>query len=200
MNRISLKKLFLGVALTGMAALLVGCETYYQFPADSEPYALLKVRFSYGDRDISGDRISGYVRLSNQPDEAEKLGLAYDDDGRSGFKRAMSYIPFFGNAFEGRSKPLRMDVIRIKPGKNIYLWATLEEVWNENVGRTTIIHTDSCPTKVKFHPEAKKMYVLLYKTKNVRDTCSAQLYVEKPNGQGGYTLEETGERVERRER
>jgi len=186
------KKIAIAV-LSVLMALLAGCTTYYKFPADSDPNALLKIRFSFGEYDPAGYLITAYLRLSNESGGG-KLGLAFEDDGMGGFQRGLTHVPFLGNFFDRRSNPLRMEVIKIKPGKDIYLWATMSKVTKG--GETTTI--ERCPVTMKFNPAAKKMYVFIYKTKDLSKGCAAALYEEKPNGHGGFDLVETGEFVNTR--
>ena len=166
----------IAVLALGLLLGLGGCFARYPAPLETEPHALIKVKFEYVDMNVVGKSITAGVSLVQN----NKTYYLMSDNGIEHVQVGM-----------GRQVPLKMQSFRLLPVEITELKAYLTHTV---YGYNSEIHY-SCIGKFKFTPEAHKVYLLDYKTHDPSDTCMLTLYEQIPQKNGEFKLKKVGEPI-----
>lgn len=173
--------LTLGLSACGMSP--------YKPPVDKQPYALLKLKYSYNavsDGTIMGSRL--HVRHGG---EKNKFQVALNKS--------------HGGVKKGAVNPvIPVEAIKIHPGKATDARMAVYFYWYTTQTYTTFInnvpqvqtrqvyHEHACTVELNFVPKVGKEYLLDYTRTSVNKDCSAQTYEKQPRRGGKFKLKRVG--------
>lgn len=185
-------KLLLSLALT---ALLAGCVTPYKPPQKGEPYALVKVKFSYAAV-MRGTSVG--ARLSIRQNEGSP-----DKPKRGKYRKA--HQKTYGGV--RRNPRIPMEAIKIHPKRPTDVMMMVYFFWYTTEYRTTYVngipsthavqvyHERGCPATITFDPRAGKTYLLDYSSASVDKACTTRAYRQIRKGGGKFKLRNVGRRT-----
>jgi hypothetical protein len=157
-----------------IAGTILSACAAYKPPLETEPHALLKIKYSY---------------VSVLPDTTLRVRASIKE-GADKHRSAFVIDPLIS----GRELPLQ--AILIRPGIDTEIGTWLGFWWTENIPFTSCSKTgctttdmavykeSGCQQMTKLLPQAGKIYLLDYNNPNVNESCNAIIYEQIP--EAGY--------------
>ncbi|MDH4122221.1 MAG: hypothetical protein OEV94_10990 [Deltaproteobacteria bacterium] len=182
----------LGMVLAGVLT-LGACTAPYKPPLDTEPHALLKLKYSYN---------------SVLPNKTLRIRAFVKEGEDEPFRSAMQMDPPV--SVSGGEVPLQ--TLLIRPGTDTQISVWLGFWWETQRMETTTscnsqgmcttssrmvtdYHELGCEQVLKFSPEDQKGYLVDYNNPNVDKGCDAMIYEQTILPGGKFKLKPVGEVV-----
>lgn len=174
------------------AMVLGACDTYKP-PLETEPHALLKLKYSYNSK------LQGTLPVRATVKEETLRVRATVKEGKNKHQSVLRMNqPVFGNE-------VPLQAILIRPGIDTEIGTWLGFVWETDTSYTEcdgkgqcryITNTDynerGCQQMTKFLPQEGKVYLLDYNNPNVDKGCDAKIYEQIPQNGGKFKLKSVG--------
>lgn len=174
--------LSLGLSACGIAP--------YKQPAEGQPYALLKLKYSY-NAVSNGTSMGSRLYISHGKADSKKFKVAYNKT--------------HGTVNEGAVNPdIPVDAVKIIPGQNtdaqmaVYFFWYTTQTFTTFVNGVPMVQTqqvyneNTCTVELNFQPEAGKEYLLDYTSTSVNKDCTAAAYEKQNKKAGGFKLKPVG--------
>ena len=180
------------VSLIFAITTLSGCGTGpYAAPAAGEPYALVKLKYSYSSI-VNGTNLG--ARMTIRHGEVKEKG-----------KFKVGHNKSIGKVKKGQVKPrIAMESVKIHVGQPTdvrmavyFYWYTTQTyttyVNNMPQVRTRQVYNErNCTVEMNFKPKSGKVYLLDYSSPNVSKGCLAKAYEQRKISGGKFKLRPVG--------
>lgn len=182
-------KLMLITGITG-CLILAGCgPSAYAPPKDKQPFALVKLKYSYS-RIVSGTSLGVRTMIRHGGPKADYM---------------LAHRKSYGGVRKGRAKPkIPIESIKVHVGKPTDLQMAVYFFWYTTQTYTTYINNipqvqtrqiyneRACKVDVNFTPKQGKVYLVDYNSPNISRGCNARAYEQIKKGKKRFKLKPVG--------